>query len=171
MRVVAATNRNLSEMMNAGKFRQDLYYRLNIVRIELPPLNRRREDIPLLADHFIHKFNLKMGKKVTGVTSSVMDLLMRYPFPGNVRELENIIEHSLVLCHGGRIEMRHLPKEIADSEEIVQSLSGGEGSPRSGRKTNYYGRVERTRRQPIENGGSPGHEQSDALEKNEEIQD
>lgn len=70
-----------------------------------------------------------MGKKVTGVTSSVMDLLMRYPFPGNVRELENIIEHSLVLCHGGRIEMRHLPKEIADSEEIVQSLSGGEGSP------------------------------------------
>jgi len=112
VRIIAATNRNLAEQVHQGKFRQDLYYRLNVVRLELPPLIRRREDIPLLLDYFIGLFNLKRNKKISGVTDDVMDFLMRYPFPGNVRELENIIEHAFVLCHENIIGMMHLPPEI-----------------------------------------------------------
>jgi len=112
VRVIAATNRNLSELMQEGKFRQDLYYRLNVVRIELPPIARRREDIPLLIEHFINSFNLKRNRKITGVSNEAMDFLMRHAFPGNVRELENIIEHAFVLCHGNTIEAEHLPVEI-----------------------------------------------------------
>jgi PAS domain S-box-containing protein len=112
VRIIAATNRNLERLVRDDDFRQDLYYRLNVVKIELPPLNRRREDIPLLVEHFIHSFNLKKGKHITGVTGEVMDLLMGYEFPGNVRELENIVEHAFVLCHSTQIGLEHLPSEL-----------------------------------------------------------
>lgn len=111
VRIVAATNRNLSELVAEGAFREDLYYRLNVVRIYLPPLARRREDIPLLIDHFIGRFNARMGKEIEDVSDEVLDLLMEYPFPGNIRELENVIEHAFILCHGRRIEREHLPPE------------------------------------------------------------
>jgi len=114
VRIMAATNRSLAEQVRSGKFRQDLYYRLNVVRIELPPISRRREDIPLLTEHFMNVFNLKRNKHITGVSDDVMDFLMRYPFPGNVRELENIIEHAFVLCRNSIIEMKHLPQEIIE---------------------------------------------------------
>jgi len=114
VRIMAATNRSLAEQVHSGKFRQDLYYRLNVVRIELPPISRRREDIPLLTEHFMNVFNLKRNKHITGVSDDVMDFLMRYPFPGNVRELENIIEHAFVLCRNSIIEMKHLPQEIIE---------------------------------------------------------
>jgi transcriptional regulator with PAS, ATPase and Fis domain len=112
LRVIAATNKNLSELVQKEEFRQDLYYRLNVVKIGLPSLSRRREDIPLLVEHFIRGFNLKKGKHIASVSPDVLDVLMRYDFPGNIRELENIIEHAFVLCRGKQIELEHLPEEI-----------------------------------------------------------
>ncbi|MFZ4441424.1 MAG: sigma-54 interaction domain-containing protein [Syntrophales bacterium] len=129
VRIMAATNRSLAELVNSGKFRQDLYYRLNVVRLELPPLSRRREDIPLLTDHFLNVFNLKRNKHITGVSDDVMDFLMRYPFPGNVRELENIIEHAFVICHSNSIEMKHLPQEIIKAFTEMQPLTPEDNSP------------------------------------------
>jgi len=112
VRILAATNRDLEEMVKVGQFRQDLYYRLNVVKISLPPLSERREDIPLLVEHFIRQFNLSKGKEITGVEDEVMEFLMNYDYPGNVRELQNIIEHCFVLCKGGLIHIRHLPQDL-----------------------------------------------------------
>jgi len=113
-RVIAATNRTLAELVGRGTFREDLFYRLNVVKIELPPLVRRREDIPLLIDYFIQKFNVLKGKEVTGISENALNLLMRYNFPGNIRELENIIEFAFVLCRGDTIRTRHLSREIQE---------------------------------------------------------
>jgi len=113
VRIIAASNRPLAELVENGSFRRDLYYRLNVVRIELPPLSERREDIPLLVEHFIKHFNLKREKNIRDVSPEVISVLMKHSFPGNVRELENIIEHAFVLCHGNMIEIEHLPAEHA----------------------------------------------------------
>jgi len=112
VRVIAATNKNLRELAGRGQFRDDLYYRLNIVKLTLPPLRDRREDIPLLAEHFIHKFNARKGKNIQGISPKAMAVLMRHEFPGNIRELENIIEHAFVLCRGHEINPEHLPPEL-----------------------------------------------------------
>ncbi len=111
-RVIAATNRNLNAMVESGDFRRDLFYRINVVTLELPPLRERREDIPLLISHFIEKFDRLRGKEVAGVSPRVMDLLMRHDYPGNIRELENIIEHAFVTCRSGMIRARHLPAAL-----------------------------------------------------------
>jgi PAS domain S-box-containing protein len=130
VRVIAATNRSLADLMAGGSFRGDLYYRLNVVKIVLPPLSRRREDIPLLVDHFIRKFNATMGKEIEGVSQPVLDLLMRHDFPGNVRELENVIEHAFVLCRGPEIELHHLPSELVQRHrETGQEVPGAVGNP------------------------------------------
>src|SRR4030043_1427022 len=130
VRIIAATNKDVSKLVNEGKFRDDLYYRLNVVKIDLPPLSQRREDIPLLIDTFVRKFNAKMGKKISGVSEKVLRLLLRYEYPGNVRELENIIEHAFVVCGGDRIELECLPKEIAGSQmETTSPLPTKEESP------------------------------------------
>jgi PAS domain S-box-containing protein len=120
VRIITATNRDLTEQKEKGKFREDLYYRLNVIKIELPPLSERREDIPLLLEHFITTFNLKMYKRIIGVSDEVMNVLMHYSFPGNVRELQNIIEHAFVLCRDSIIELRHLPQEIKQKAETIQ---------------------------------------------------
>ncbi len=117
VRVIAATNKVLAELLAQGVIREDLYFRLNVVRIVLPPLVDRREDIPLLVDHFVHKFNLKQGKHISGVSPDVYEVLMNYDFPGNIRELENIIEHAFVLCRGPRIEVDHLPRDVHSNVE------------------------------------------------------
>ena len=117
VRVVAATNKDLVTLVRSRQFRDDLYYRLNVVKIDLPPLSRRREDIPLLVEHFMEKFNHKTGKNLSGVSDEVMALLMGYGFPGSVRELENIIEHAFVMCKGEMIELRHLPPELIESSK------------------------------------------------------
>ena len=117
VRVVAAANKDLVTLVQSRQFRDDLYYRLNVVKIDLPPLSRRREDIPLLVEHFVEKFNLKKGKNLSGVSDEVMAFLMGYGFPGNVRELENIIEHAFVMCKGEIIELRHLPPEFIESSK------------------------------------------------------
>ncbi len=109
VRVITATHRDLAQMVRDGGFREDLFYRIDVFRLHLPMLRDRREDIPLLVDHFVSRFNRRQQKDVTGVSEDVMSVLMRYDFPGNVRELENIIEHAFVLCGGGLLELRHLP--------------------------------------------------------------
>jgi PAS domain S-box-containing protein len=112
IRIIAATNRDLKELVAQGKFRDDLYFRLAVVKIELPPLEERREDIPYLVDHFIKKFNARRGKKIMSISPDVMDILLRYDFPGNIRELENIIEYGFVVCKGSIIQKEHLPSEL-----------------------------------------------------------
>jgi len=112
VRVVAASNRDLSRLVADGKFRSDLYYRINVVRLPLPPLRERKEDIPLLAEHFIAKFNKLRNKDLSGLSPETMQILMNHDFPGNVRELENVIEHAFVLCTGGVVEPKHLPETL-----------------------------------------------------------
>ncbi len=108
VRVIAATNRNLQEEVDAGAFRADLYYRLNIFPIHIPPLRQRLEDIPLLADHFVRKFARRMGKRVEKIHPDAMARLMAYAWPGNVRELANILERALILCDGGVLQAGHV---------------------------------------------------------------
>ena len=115
VRVIAATNKVLSGLVDGGSFREDLFYRLNVVKLSLPPLSRRREDIPYLLDHFIDRFNAVKGKEIVGVSDEALDILMGYDFPGNVRELENFIEYAFILCHGRVIEVGHLPRELLEN--------------------------------------------------------
>ena len=112
VRIIAATHRDLAALIRKGTFREDLFYRLNVVKLELPPLRKRKEDIPLLVEHFVARFNRRQGKSVVGVAPDVMALLMAHDYPGNVRELENLIERAFVLCGTGRIERSHLPIEL-----------------------------------------------------------
>ncbi len=116
VRIIAATNKDLSTLVSGGKFRDDLFYRLNVVKIDLPPLSQRKEDIPLLINTFIQKFNARMGKKIAGVSEQALRLLLNYDYPGNVRELENIIEHAFVLCRGDLIDFDCLPKELTETQ-------------------------------------------------------
>jgi PAS domain S-box-containing protein len=118
VRVIAATNKSLAALVGDGGFREDLYYRVNVVCLTLPALSDRREDIPLLIDHFVGKFNRLRGKAVAGVSEEVMATLMGHSFPGNVRELENIVEHAFVLCSGGLIESRHLPPPLRGPSDV-----------------------------------------------------
>jgi PAS domain S-box-containing protein len=124
VRVVAATHRDLGKLVEQGDFREDLFYRINVIRLELPPLVERREDIPLLVDHFIDRFNRIQEKDVVGVSDEVMALLMNHDFPGNARELENIVEHAFVLCRGSVIELQHLPPELVRVRGPVQLADG-----------------------------------------------
>jgi len=121
VRVVAASNRSLADLVKAGTFRQDLYYRVNVVRLTLPPLRQRREDIPLLAEHFVARFNRLREKDITGISPEVLQILMAHDFPGNVRELENIIEHAFILCPGGMIQPAHLPETLRPPEPTTKA--------------------------------------------------
>ena len=114
VRIISATNKDINKLVKQGIFREDLYYRINVIVIELPPLNERREDIPILIDHFINKFNIRIGRNVEGVSDEVIDILLNYDFPGNIRELENLIERAVVLRRGAVIEVHHLPKEMIE---------------------------------------------------------
>lgn len=113
VRVVAATNVNLPQKVREGLFREDLYYRLRVVELTLPPLRERAEDIPLLIEHFVTHFSEKFGRAISGVTGDILALFLRYPWPGNVRELKHTLEHAAVLCQDGNITPAHLPPELA----------------------------------------------------------
>ena len=113
VRVIAATNRDLTAMSRTGEFRDDLYYRLNVVSIEIPPLRQRREDIPLLVDQFLRRYVSEGGSKVEGVSREAMDLLIRYDYPGNVRELENLIQRAVVLARGALVGTSDLPLHVS----------------------------------------------------------
>jgi transcriptional regulator with PAS, ATPase and Fis domain len=109
VRIIAATNKNLDEEVKKGTFREDLYYRLNVVNIHIPPLRERKDDIPLLIDFFLKKYNMKHKKNVRGLTREARDVLIKYDYPGNVRELENIVERAIVLTRGEHIGSEDLP--------------------------------------------------------------
>jgi two-component system NtrC family response regulator len=121
VRLVAATNQDLEKAMKDGAFREDLYYRLNVVTVVLPPLRERKEDIPALMEHFIRKYGRENKKNIAGVTAETRDLLMRYNYPGNVRELENIIERAVVLTKGEIISSADIPLHLKtmESEEKI----------------------------------------------------
>ena len=124
IRIVAATNRNLKDLVAQGKFRDDLYFRLAVVKFELPLLVERREDIPYLVDHFIGTFNARQGRQILSVSPEVMHILMQHDFPGNIRELENIIEYGFVVCHGSIIQLEHLPAELLNPESTDAEPNG-----------------------------------------------
>ena len=129
VRVLAATNRNLAAMVADGRFRQDLYYRIRVVPVTLPSLAERREDIPLLVDHFVRLQALKTGKPIREVAPRAMAALCAYDYPGNVRELQNLVERAFVLCHGHRIEHGHLPAEVLASHAALPALALGRRKP------------------------------------------
>jgi PAS domain S-box-containing protein len=116
-RIIVATHRNLKEMIDDGQFREDLYFRINVVRLRLPPLVERKEDIPLLVDHFIERFKTITGKQIVGISQDALAALAIYDWPGNVRELENAMEHAFVLCLNGMIRQEHLPDHIQPQRE------------------------------------------------------
>ncbi len=121
IRIIAATNKDLKYEIEAGAFRQDLYYRLNVITLYVPPLSERKDDIPLLCQYFLRKFSDAQGKQIENISDQVTDLLMNYEFPGNIRELENIIERAVTLSNGTAIEMSHLPSDI---QQLTFRISG-----------------------------------------------
>ena len=124
VRVIAATSRDLEAEVRTGRFRADLFYRVNVVKIHLPPLRERREDIPELVRHFIGVFNKRLELKIAGVAPAAMRLLMDYPWPGNVRELENVVERAMVLAEGTQVDVAHLPPSVLSRE----TLAAGNGN-------------------------------------------
>jgi len=125
VRIIAASNRKLDKLVEQGEFRDDLYYRINVMKLELPPLRERKEDIPLLVNRFIDRFNRLRNKNINCVTDEVLAALLAHDYPGNVRELENIIEHCFVLCQGEIIESRHLPGSVCPLPDAEQAMPGG----------------------------------------------
>jgi transcriptional regulator with PAS, ATPase and Fis domain len=123
-RVITATNRNLQKLVRDGKFRDDLYFRIDIVKLSLPPLSERKEDIPLLLDHFIDQFNHLSGRKIVGISQKAVAALMLHDWPGNVRELENAIEHAFVLCLDGIIRLHHLPARVVPQGGLPLGATG-----------------------------------------------
>jgi two-component system NtrC family response regulator len=128
VRIVAATNRDLESMIRQGLFRADLYYRLNVVSIRIPPLRGRREDIPPLVDEFLQRFSKENGKQITGISREAMDALMKYSWPGNVRELENIVQQSVVLSRSSTITRDDLPIRVSEPHPEGSGPEGMQGS-------------------------------------------
>jgi len=124
VRIIAATNRDLEKLIKEEKFRPDLYYRLNVIRIHVPPLRERKEDIPPLVDYFIRKYSQRERKKIEEISAEAMNFLIRYSFPGNIRELENIIERAVVFCEGTMIMSSDLPVFLKEKKEEEVSPEG-----------------------------------------------
>ncbi len=122
-RIIVATNKDLAEQMHKGLFREDLYYRVNVVRIQLPPLRKRKEDIPLLAQGFIGRFNRLQGRSIIGISAEALSLLIAHEWPGNIRELENVIERSFIMCSEDMIGINHLPEELTAHESSLRAPS------------------------------------------------
>lgn len=126
VRVVTATNKDLKAAVEKGEFREDLYYRLKVVPIQLPALRERKDDIPLLVKYFIEKFNKEMGSGITNISPAAMERLMEYDYPGNIRELEHIIEHAFVRCSGKTLNPEHLPKDLQNNSIIGKVINNSE---------------------------------------------
>jgi transcriptional regulator with PAS, ATPase and Fis domain len=125
VRIVAATNQDLEELIKKGLFREDLYYRLNVIKIEMPPLKQRKGDIPLLCEHFLAEFNKKFGKNVTEINEDFLRTVMMYEWPGNVRELENTLERAVVLCKESYLSVQDLPDNFVQAQAGGDALSDG----------------------------------------------
>jgi transcriptional regulator with PAS, ATPase and Fis domain len=128
LRIITATNHNLRERVRQELFREDLFYRLKVIEIALPPLRDRLEDIELLVNHFCERYNDRLGKNIRGVTDAVLSAFMGYHWPGNIRELEHAVEHAFVLCHEAVITVDHLPPEICRPLDVKQAVSPASGS-------------------------------------------
>ena len=127
VRILAATHRDIAAETAAGRFREDLFYRINVLTIRIPPLRERREDIPLLMDHFIARNNIRLSTNIRGVSPEARKTFLEYSWPGNVRELENTIERAMVLCESEVIGKEDLPERIRDADDTVQAhLASGE---------------------------------------------
>ncbi len=112
VRIIAASNKNLAHLVEEDLFRKDLFYRINVVKIEIPPLSQRKEDIPLLAEHFINRLNKLRDRSVMGLSHEALSALMSHDWPGNIRELENAIEYAFIMCRQGLIRPEHLPEHL-----------------------------------------------------------
>ena len=121
VRIISATNKNLALMVEKGLFRKDLYFRINVIPVNLPPLRERAEDIPLLAESFFRKIRLKNGKDIAGISNYAMELLMKYEWPGNVRELKGALEYAFVTCHENMIQSHHLPPDVRGEKHFEES--------------------------------------------------
>jgi two-component system response regulator HydG len=141
VRVLAATNRDVAEAVKNGSFREDLYFRLNVVNLHIPPLSQRKGDIPLLAQHFLLKYASRMKKPVTRISGEVLRVLMDYPFPGNVRELENLIERGTAMAQGDIIELAHLPENLQKPGETGFSMIEGRLPTLEEQEQTYISRV------------------------------
>ncbi len=122
VRVIAATNKNLTDEMKKGTFREDLYYRLNVIPIFVPPLRERRDDIPLLASHFLKKYSHERGKEVASFSPEVLEMLLEHSWPGNVRELENVIDHAIIVAKQDKILPKDLPQSLVQRPSPEQEL-------------------------------------------------
>ncbi len=129
VRVIAATNKDLKHAVEKGRFREDLYFRLSVIEIELPPLRERRQDLELLCQHFIHRFNQSLGKSIKGLSADAYQRLSQYDYPGNVRELANIIESAMVMCDGDYIRLQDLPAKVAQPSPLPLSITRTDLSP------------------------------------------
>jgi len=123
VRVISATNKNLSSLVKTGAFRKDLYFRINVIPIQMPPLRERVEDIPLLAESFFRKLRIKSGKSIEGISNLALEVLIRYPWPGNVRELKSAFEYAFVTCQEPLIHPHHLPPDILQEEKFTQDVN------------------------------------------------
>lgn len=123
-RIIVATHRNLAKLVKENKFREDLYYRINVIKFSLPPLEERKEDIPLLVDHFVENFNYSFGKEIMGVSPEALSAIMLYEWPGNIRELENAIEHAFVLCNEDVLDTQHLPEQFQSTHSTISMPTG-----------------------------------------------
>jgi two-component system response regulator HydG len=134
VRVISATNKNLSDLVKTGAFRKDLYFRINVIPIHIPPLRDRIEDIPLLAESFFRKLRIRSGKSIEGLSNLAMEVLMKYPWPGNVRELKSAFEYAFVTCQESLIQPHHLPPDILSAEKIVKDVKTSAPSKQEVRK-------------------------------------
>jgi len=135
VRVIAATSRDLEREVATGRFREDLFYRLDVFRVRVPPLRERREDVPLLVDHFIAHFHETLGRPVHTIADDALDRLLEHSWPGNVRELENVIERAMILADGDRITLAELPEAIAAPRSRAEAApAGGDFSMRRARR-------------------------------------
>jgi transcriptional regulator with PAS, ATPase and Fis domain len=129
-RILAATNADLQKSIASGNFRQDLYFRINVVTLEIPPLRDRPADLPILVDHFLRKLRRKTRKPIRRVAPEALAALRKYSFPGNVRELENAMEHAFVMCHDDEIQPQHLPVAITSAGDTVKGITPEKRSER-----------------------------------------
>ena len=144
VRIVTATNHDLAEAVKRGTFREDLYFRIRVFPLKLPPLRERREDLPLLVNHFVDTFNGELGKGIRRIAPEALEALEAYSYPGNIRELQNVIEHAFVCCEGHVIRLEHLPRDIFEHSENTSSDSHTRGPLRAVERDTIKSVLERT---------------------------
>jgi transcriptional regulator with PAS, ATPase and Fis domain len=149
VRLVAATHRDLEKAIREGNFREDLYYRLNVISVTLPPLRERQGDLPLLADHFVRLFSRRVGRPVSGLSPAALGCLVRYPWPGNVRELANAIERAVVLGEGDEIHPEDFPESLLESAPLTTDGGDGGGGAGGGPIPLFHDELNRTKRRLI----------------------